>query len=308
MMNILITGGCGFIGSHLANKLAEKHTITVLDDFSTGKGTNLENSEIIVIEGSVTDKSLLENTLKNTQFDAIYHFAAIASVQECKHNPVYSSEVNSRSTLILLDLAQEYKVEKFIFASSAAVYGDHPEFPKVESSPVEPISIYGIDKYASEQYVMEYARLKKIEGTAFRFFNVFGPKQDPSSPYSGVLSIFHNCTVRENGKNLIIFGDGKQTRDFIFIADLIKALTLPLKNSNLNNKVINAATGLQTSLLDVVAAFEEILAKKIEIEFKEARQGDIKHSLANIELLKEAGFQPEYSFKDGLRAYIETEQ
>lgn len=307
-MKILITGGCGFIGSHLANTLAATHEITVLDNFSTGKRSNIEHDSISILEGCVTDQVFLEKTLAAGAFDAIYHLAAIASVQECKHNPVASSEVNARSTLHLLELATKHNIENVVFASSAAVYGDHPEFPKRESSPVEPISIYGIDKYASEQYVMEYARLGKLRGTAFRFFNVFGPKQDPSSPYSGVLSIFHNAVVRKNGEELTIFGDGKQTRDFIYIKDLVDALQLPLENSEMNGTVYNAATGNETSLLDVVSDLETITKKKIKINFKEARQGDIKHSRANIERLAARGFTPRFSFAEGLAEYIQLEK
>jgi UDP-glucose 4-epimerase len=307
-MNILITGGCGFIGSHLANFLADSHAITVVDNFLTGKRSNIVNPEIQIIEANITDQSAMANLFEANKFDVVYHLAAIASVQQCKFDPVNSSEVNARSTLHLLDLAASQNVGKFIFASSAAVYGDHPEFPKTETSPIAPISIYGIDKYASEQYVMEYARLGKIEGTAFRFFNVFGPNQDPSSPYSGVLSIFHNKLVKEGASEVTIFGDGSQTRDFIFIEDLINVLQRPLQNSDLNGDVINAATGLETSLLDVVKAFEDTLKRPIKIDFQDARLGDIKHSLANITRLKATGFSVKFPFARGLKRYIEREQ
>ena len=191
-MKILLTGGAGFIGSHVIEEFPDTTKFIVIDDLSTGHRSNIEKfKNVELIEKSITDFSFNETLFKEHQFDAIIHFAAISSVFKCVEEPIESSEVNFRASIQLMDLAYKHDVEKFIFSSSAAVYGDDPRLPKSEkNSTTLPISTYGVDKFASEQFLMDYSRRGKLKGTAFRFFNVFGERQDPASRYSGVLSIF----------------------------------------------------------------------------------------------------------------------
>jgi UDP-glucose 4-epimerase len=306
-MNILITGGAGFIGSHLANQLVDKHNIFIIDDLSTGKESNLDSlKQFEFYKKDICDRGFISSFFKANRIDCVIHLAAIASVFKCVEEPIKSSEVNYWASLNLLEEAAKHKVKQFIFASSAAVYGDEPSLPKTEGSKVQPISGYGIDKFAIEQYLMDYARRKKIMGTAFRFFNVYGPKQDPSSPYSGVLSIFTSAVIEKNVDSIIVYGDGKQSRDFIYIKDLIKAIELSIDNPKMNASIFNLGSGKKTSLLEVISILEEYVGRKINIDYQQERLGDIKHSVSSIEKLKQFGYKVDYSFDAGMKEYFET--
>ena len=305
-MVTLVTGGAGFIGSHLVEELLKGgRKVVVLDDLSTGKRENLpeENENLTFIKGSITDRELLKNLFDSYKFHTVFHLAAVASVFKSVEEPIETHRVNFDGTLYLLEESRRTKVEKFVFASSAAVYGDLPELPKKESMPVKPLTPYGIDKYASERYVVNSYQLYGLRSTALRFFNVYGERQDPSSPYSGVISIFIERTLRYlNGEEttIDIFGDGKQTRDFIYVKDVVNALLLSEKSEESNGKVYNVGTGKETSLLKLLAILEKIAGKIPPIRFLSPREGDIKRSVADITKIKNLGYKLTFSLRKGL--------
>ena len=304
-MTILVTGGAGFIGSHLVEELAKKgETVIVLDNLSTGKKENLPcDDKVIFIEGDITDKKLIHELFSFYQFSKVFHLAAVASVIKSVEQPEETHRTNFDGTLYLLNEAVKRKVNKFIFASSAAVYGDIPDLPKKEDMPVKPLTPYAVDKYASERYVINAFNLYGLKTAAIRFFNVFGERQDPSSPYSGVISIFIDKIKRfKNGEdvNITIFGDGKQTRDFVYVKDVVKGLLLVSETERSDGKVFNLGTGKSISLLEILEILEDITGFLPPIKFEPERKGDIKHSEADISKIKQIGFQPSYSVKEGL--------
>ncbi len=310
MYNFLITGGAGFIGSHLVEQLLankkEDIKIIVVDNLSTGKFDNLpKSSNLEFVEGDVTDRNLLSRIFNNFHIDYIVHLAAVASVQDSIENPEYTHTINFDSTLYLLEHARRIKnLKRFVFASSAAVYGDKPVLPCKESDPVNPLTPYGVDKYSSERYVVNYYKLFELPTVAFRFFNVYGPRQNPVSPYSGVISIFNDCFTDLN-PSVKIFGDGKQYRDFIFVKDVVNVLIDSLTNLKILGNVYNLGTGHETSLIDIITSFESLTGKKAQIEWYPERKGDIKKSVADIKLLnhvyKNEGF---HSIEQGLESLL----
>ena len=312
---ILLTGGGGFIGSHLAEGLLKKYPderLIILDDLSTGKIENIPKSQNVnFIKGSITDRNLIEDIFRSFKVSKVFHLAAIASVQKSVEEPEYTHKVNFDGTLYLLEESKKYNVDKFIFASSAAVYGDLEDLPKREDMPVKPLTPYAVDKYSSERYVLNYYHLYGLKTVALRFFNVFGERQDPSSPYSGVLSIFIDRIKRfQNGENskIVIFGDGKQTRDFIYVKDVIKALILVSELEETNGEVYNLGLGKETSLLEILEILKEYIPELPPVEFAPARKGDIKHSKADISKIKSIGFEPDYSLKEGLKRLLRYEK
>ncbi|SNR76126.1 NAD-dependent epimerase/dehydratase family protein [Desulfurobacterium atlanticum] len=312
MGKVLVTGGAGFIGSHLVESLLEEgREVVVFDDFSTGKMENLpENSRLTVLKGNVGEKERVVNLFDSFKFDTVFHLAAVASVAKSVENPEETHRTNFDGTMYLLDCCLKFFVSRFIFASSAAVYGDLPGLPKKEDDPVKPQTPYAVDKYASERYVLNAFNLYGLKTSALRFFNVFGPRQDPFSPYSGVVSIFVDRVLRFlNGENveITIFGDGKQTRDFIYVKDVVKALLLVEKSEAAYGKVFNTGTGKETSLLDLLKYIENIAGKIPPVKFAPARKGDIKHSCADISNLKKIGFSPSFTVQEGLKLLFECE-
>lgn len=312
MKRTLVTGGAGFIGSHLVEALIEqKRKVLVFDNFSTGKFENIPNSELVhVVKGDISDKSQVENLFKKYQFDTVFHLAAVASVAKSVENPEETHKTNFDGTLYLLQESVKQGVVRFIFASSAAVYGDLPGLPKKETDPVKPLTPYAVDKYASERYVINAYELYGLKTTALRFFNVFGPRQDPSSPYSGVISIFVDRVIRNlkgEDVSITIFGDGNQTRDFIFVKDVVKALLLVERSHEAVGKVFNTGTGKATSLLNLLDYLAKIAGKLPPIHFEPPRKGDIKHSLADISELKKIGFSPSFTVEEGLKLLFEWE-
>ena len=312
--SILLTGGGGFIGSHLAEGLIEKYPNTkliILDDLSTGKIENIpESPNIEFIKGSITDKTIIKEIFSSFYITKVFHLAAVASVQKSVEEPEYTHNVNFDGTLYLLEESRKNSVEKFIFASSAAVYGDLKELPKREDMAVKPLTPYAVDKYASERYVLNYYQLYGLKTVALRFFNVFGERQDPSSPYSGVLSIFIDRIRRfQNGEDskIVIFGDGKQTRDFIYVKDVVKALILVSELEETNGEVYNLGLGKETSLLDILEILKNFLDDLPPVVFAPARKGDIKNSVADISKIKSIGFKPEYSLEEGLFRLLKYE-
>lgn len=313
MNSILITGGAGFIGSTLANFYCKDHKVTVIDDLSMGSKTNLDASaNLSFIEGSVTDRELMEKVLTVTQFDYIFHLAAIASVADSVDRPLETHEINFDSVFQLLELVKcnQANLKRLLFASSAAVYGDEPTLPKQEESVIRPLTPYAIDKFAAEKYVVDYYHLYDIPTSAVRFFNVYGPKQNPESAYSGVISIMmdrYKKLLNKEETSFTMFGDGTQSRDFVFIEDVIQALNLIATSKDTLGEVYNIGTGEAIGLNELVSTVDRFLEVNLPIQYENERSGDIKHSLADISKVKAVGYKPKYNIQSGLEKYVSYE-
>ena len=304
-MLYLVTGGAGFIGSHISDRLlADGHRVRILDNFSTGKHENIPDSaDVEVIEGDVGDYDTVRAAMQ--QVDTVFHEAAIASVPETVGNPLASERVNYRGTLNILEAARHAAVQRVVFACSAAVYGDLPELPKQETMPVKPLSPYAVDKLASELACQMYTYLYGLETVSLRYFNVFGPRQDPSSPYSGVISIFSD--LLKHGKQPTIYGDGEQTRDFVYVSDVVEANIRAATSPSAAGKAINIATGGKLSINELLMTICNIKGKPFEPQYQPGRQGDIRHSRADIHAAREyLDWQPVVGFEAGLRKLFEN--
>ncbi len=294
----LITGGAGFIGSHFVEAILSRNdssVIIILDNLSTGKKSNIPNDPgIEFILGDITDKVLLERLFNKYNFNYIFHLAAVSSVQDSIENPELTHSVNFDATLSLLEKARKLKkLKRFVYTSSAAVYGNEPRLPCSEGNPVNPISPYGVDKYASERYVLDWNNLFDVPTTVFRFFNVYGPRQNTSSPYSGVISIFAERILNRE-KDVRVYGDGLQTRDFIYVKDVVDAVLCTIKLEKSRGKVYNLGTGMGVSIIELINDLEKITGRKIEIDYREERKGDIRHSYSDITALRELGYDKEF--------------
>ena len=313
MSNYLITGGAGFIGSTLANYLSNENSVVVIDDLSMGKKDNLvKNSNLKFINGSVTNKEVMSDVLINNNFDYIFHLAAIASVADSVERPVETHQVNFESVLLLLELIKNYQkdLKRLVFSSSAAVYGDEPTLPKQEESVIRPLTPYAVDKFAAEQYVLDYYHLYGIPTSAVRFFNVYGPNQNPESPYSGVISILVDRYKKlQSGveTQFTLFGDGSQSRDFVFIEDVIQALLLVANKEEALGRQFNVGTGNAISLIELIKVIDEALELSLTVKHETDRDGDIKDSVADISRLKSLGFKPNFSIHEGMQKYLESE-
>ncbi|UXY53696.1 NAD-dependent epimerase/dehydratase family protein [Pseudomonas tohonis] len=288
---ILVTGGAGFIGSNLVDALlARGHAVRVLDDLSTGKRSNLplENPRVEFIEGNVADAALVARAMAGCK--AVAHLAAVASVPASVDDPVSTHQANFVGTLNVCEAMRQHGVKRVTFASSASVYGQNGEGQAIdENTPVAPLTPYAVDKLASEQYLDFYRRQHGLEPAVFRFFNIFGPRQDPSSPYSGVISIFTERALA--GTPITIFGDGEQTRDFVYVGDLVQVLVQALENPGVEAGPVNVGLQRSTSLKELLAAIGSVVGELPAISYAEARSGDIRHSLAdNSRLLERFDF------------------
>lgn len=303
MSKVLITGGAGFIGSNLAKSLVtDGDKVVVVDDLSMGQLENIKGLNLKFFKHDVTDKDFMHKILLRYNFDYIYFLAAIASVADSIKRPLETHAINQDAVIDTLEFIhyKELPLKRFLFTSSAAVYGNLSDFPKKETSPVQPLTPYAIDKYASERFTIDFESLYGLSTVAVRFFNVFGPNQNSKSAYSGVLSIITDRL--ENNEPFILYGDGKQTRDFIYVEDAVKALILVAKYTP-HATVYNIAQGRETSLLDVIHIYEKIVGKKLEIIKKPTRSGDIRKSIADISKIEKLGFKPRVSLKLGLKKY-----
>jgi len=304
---VVVTGGAGFIGSHTVDHLLESdHRVVVLDNFSTGKRANLArwvgHPALHVVPCDVSHgifAALEPITRVHGPVDRIAHLAAQVSVVQSVANPQFDTQVNYGGTLHVLEYARAKGVKKVVLASSAAVYGDVAELPVSEDAPKQPLSPYGINKYASELALDYYANVHGVPATALRFFNVYGPRQDPSSPYSGVISIFTDRA--RAGRPLTIFGDGHQTRDFVFVGDVVRALTAALGDGN-SRLVANVGMGGEISVLELARTIVDLCGGRSTIEHEPSRAGEILKSRARVDRLRDAlGVVAETKLVDGLR-------
>lgn len=302
----LITGGCGFIGSHIAEALvADGLKVRVFDNFSSGKLENLKGfgTDIEVIRGDVCDPEELSSAMKGVTH--VFHEAALVSVAVSVEKPVDNDAINIRGTLNVLQAARTAGVKRVVFATSAAVYGNNPVLPKREDMLPEPESPYALGKLTGEYYLKLFSNLYGVETVALRYFNVFGPRQDGKSMYSGVISRFTDDL--KSGRTPTIFGDGQQTRDFVYVKDVVQANLLAMRSPQVGQgEIFNVATGRTVSLLQLLDALKKITGSRVTPQFKEARAGDIKHSLADISKIQAAlGYAPKFGLDEGLRAILQ---
>lgn len=305
-MNILVTGGAGFIGSHLSAALvAQGLTVTVLDNLSTGKQTNLDGLPVRLIVADVGDYAAVVEAAQGCE--VIFHQAAMVSVPRSIVEPQLNHQSNVTGVFNVFEAARQAGVRRVVYASSAAVYGDEPSLPKRETSPIAPLTPYSAAKYMSEVYAAAYSAAypNAIQFVGLRYMNVFGPRQDPSSPYSGVLSIF--CQAVLAGRTCQVHGDGEQTRDFIFVSDVVQANLLAAA-VDLGGKpaVFNIGRGQQTSLNMILRSLEALAGRPLPVTHGPERHGDIRHSVADISLARERlGFDPQVEIQDGLRQTLD---
>ena len=297
--NVVITGGAGFIGSNLARTLAADNNVTVIDDLSTGNLENIkdlvDNQSILFVEGSITDLDLLTKTFKNV--DYVFHEAAIPSVPRSIKDPIKSNYTNVNGTLNVLVAARDSGVEKVVYASSSSVYGDTRVLPKKEDMKPSPLSPYAVSKLVGEYYCRVFTETYALPTVSLRYFNVYGPRQDPSSEYAAVIPNFISRV--SNCKSPIVFGDGKQTRDFTFVRDVVNANTFAVKGKTCG--VFNIASGKRISINELAQLVMKITGKDIDVVYNDSRAGDIMHSLADISKAKEKfGYEPRFDLTKGL--------
>ena len=298
-MKILVTGGAGFIGSHIVEHFQGKAEVRVLDNLRSGFRRNLAGLRHEFIEASILDREAVRRAVHGV--DYVFHLAAMVSVPESMGQPVECDEVNAKGTLVLLEEAATAGVKKLVLSSSAAVYGDNPVMPKVESMLPEPKSPYAITKLAGEYYCQMFTNEKRLQTACLRYFNVFGPRQDPNSQYAAAVPIFIHRALKNDA--ITIYGDGEQTRDFIFVKDIVAANVFFAMQSEAGG-VFNVAYGKKTSINDLCSTICRLTNSKSKITHAPERAGDVKHSLAAVEKTRAAGFSPAGNLSDGLESTI----
>lgn len=301
----LVTGGAGFIGSNIVRRLsAEGKKVRVFDDFSTGSRVNLAGlDDVEIVEGSLTDQSAVQGALVDVEY--VLHQGAIPSVPRSIADPLKSNEANVTGTLMLLEAAKAAGVKRVVFAASSSAYGDTEVLPKVEDMAAHPLSPYAVGKYAGELYAKVYTDLYDLETVCLRYFNIFGPRQDPASEYAAVIPKFILALL--DGQAPLIYGDGEQTRDFTYIDNAVEANLLACKSDKVGRgEVINIACGESYSLNQLVEALNDILGIFIAPVYSDPKPGDVKHSLADIERARALlGYQVKVDFKEGLERTVE---
>jgi len=298
-MKCLVTGGGGFIGSHLCRFLSARgDEVIVLDNFSTGKHENLEGVDVRIIEGDI--RNFAHATQAVHGVDTVFHQAAFCSVVRSVQDPRSTHEVNTTGTLNVFEASRKAGVRRVVFASSSSVYGDSASLPKEESMPTAPLSPYAISKLVGEHYAALYWRLFGLETVGLRYFNVFGPRQDPDSEYAAVIPKFlHGILNREE---IQVFGDGSQTRDFTYIDNVVHANVAASTSPDAAGQVLNIACAESWSLMELLKLLEAVLQREATVVHRERRVGDVKHSLASIEKAKQLlGYSPTIGFDEGIR-------
>ena len=309
-MRYLVTGGAGFIGSNMVDELVRRgHSAVVLDDLSAGKEENLAGAKgkIELIRGSIVD---LEATHKACHgADYVIHLAARTSVPRSVKDPLETNRVNVDGMLNVLVAARDAKVKRIVYSASSSAYGETPTLPKVETMPPSPISPYGVSKLVGEMYAQVFGRVYELENVSLRYFNVFGPRQDPTSQYSGVLSRFILAML--DGARPVVYGDGEQSRDFTYIDNVVDATLRACEAPGASGKVFNVGTASRITLNETLKLLEKISGKPVRAKYDHPRTGDILHSQADISLGRRVlGYEPKVDFEEGLRRtwgwYVKT--
>ena len=304
MAHYLVTGGAGFIGSHLTEELVRRgHRVRVVDSLVTGKRSNLSHiSGVEFLEGDLADLDVARRAADDVQF--VLHQAAIPSVPRSVKDPITSNRANVDATLNVLVAARDAGVTRLVFAASSSAYGDTPTLPKHEEMPTNPLSPYALQKVIGEQYLRMFTKLYGLETVSIRYFNVFGPRQDPTSPYSGVISVF--ATALLENRPPTIYGDGEQTRDFTYVANVVDGVLRACEAPGASGQVINVATGGRVSLNQLFEEMRKLVGADVRPKYAEPRAGDVRDSQADIEKSRELlGYEPIVSFEDGLRQTVD---
>jgi nucleoside-diphosphate-sugar epimerase len=303
MSSYLVTGGAGFIGSHLAEELIRRgNRVRVVDSFITGKRDNLAHIPgVELLEGDLADLPVAQKAVAG--IDYVLHQAAIPSVPRSVEDPITSNRANIDSTLNVLVAARDAKVKRVVYAGSSSAYGDTPTLPKREDMPTQPLSPYALQKLVGEQYLQLFTRLYGLETVTIRYFNVFGPRQDPSSPYSGVISVFTRALLENRAP--IIYGDGEQTRDFTYIANVVDGV-LRACTANVSGMMLNVATGSRVSLNELFRTLRNLTARDLTPSYAAARAGDVRDSQADISKARQLlGYEPHVTLEEGLRRTVD---
>ena len=305
MAKFLVTGGAGFIGSSLVERLLGLgHAVRVVDNFSTGFKRNLEPflDRIELLEGDLADLTFCQAAVAGTEY--VLHQAAVPSVPRSVKDPLRSHSSNITGTLNTLIAARDVKVKRFVLASSSSVYGDSEVLPKVETMRENPLSPYAVTKLAAEKYAAVFYRIYGLPVVSLRYFNVFGPRQDPHSPYSAAISRFIEAALR--GVRPLVFGDGEQSRDFTYVENVVEANLLACKADGVEGMVFNVGTGERHSLNELLHCLSSILGRELEPEFSNTQPGDVRHSQAGIEKARRLlGFEPRVCFREGLERTVD---
>jgi UDP-glucose 4-epimerase len=303
MAHYLVTGGAGFIGSHLSEEIARRgHRVRVADSLITGKRSNLAHIPgVEFLEGDLADFEFAKKAA--TGCDYVLHQAAIPSVPRSVKDPITSNRANVDATLNMLVAARDAGVKRLVFAASSSAYGNTETLPKHEEMPTNPLSPYALQKVVGEQYLQMFTKLYGLETVSIRYFNVFGPRQDPSSPYSGVISVFATALIENRSPK--IYGNGEQTRDFTYVANVVDGVLRACEAPNASGEVINVATGGRISLNQLFYAMRDVVGGNLEPTYEEPRQGDVRDSQADIRKAKALlGYVPTVSFEEGLERTI----
>lgn len=302
-MKFLITGGAGFIGSHLAETLLHlSEDVIVFDDFSSGRYDNLKDLPVRVIEGDIRDADAVHRAMKGV--DTVFHMAALGSVARSVVDPHSTQSVNINGTLNVLDAARKAEVRRLIFSSSSSVYGESEVLPKHENMLPSPLSVYAVSKITGEYYCQSFRKTHGLQTVCLRYFNVFGPRQDPSSEYAAVIPKF--ITAAMAGEKPRIYGDGSQSRDFTYVDNVVQANLLAAERPWMPSQPINVACGERTTLLELLNHLEDIFGKDLSPVFADPRPGDVRHSHASIKRAQEVlGFKPLVDFDEGIQRTVE---
>ena len=304
MAHYLVTGGAGFIGSHLSEELVRRgHRVRVADSLITGKRGNLAHIQgIEFLEGDIADIDFAQKAVQGC--DYVLHQAAIPSVPRSIRDPLTSNRANVDGTLSILVASRDAGIKRLVFAASSSAYGDTPTLPKDEKMPTNPLSPYALQKLIGEQYMQMFTRLYGLETVAIRYFNVFGPRQDPTSPYSGVISVFATALLEKRSPT--IYGDGEQTRDFTYVANVVDGVLRASEAPGTSGEIINVATGGRTSLNELFEEMRKLVGADVKPVYAEARRGDVRDSQADITKARELlGYEPSVAFEEGLSKTVD---